>query len=345
MHAEWQLQSAPCVGVAVQAHAAVRNARGVKRLHSGACPASRCKSAAIQHMHSSHRRCAPLRAHVGAVVVGGREGTHQRLGSTLCACAIRRLSPERVQESDRRRVRYHVRQKRLAGCASGFSATHPGKHAHARTCRSHAGLRGSRACSGVSRLPTTASQDSTTARVRSVMKVLHESRIHMQSPTSPSRNVGAALDAPPLGGAAARESAVMAAACCAKCDATCEQGCCVVSTTKTHASRGHRSAAQTLILPRACALLAKPGRPGRVCQVRERNKVAGASATPPAGRRRWRWPTSWGSPRPAKPPGAQAAPRGPRPPCALASARAAQQRAPPTPARSAQAPGTRRQAR
>ena len=93
-----------------------------------------------------------------------------------------------------------------------------------RTCRSHAGLRGSRAWSGVSRLPITASHDSTAARVRSDMKLVHESRIHMQSPTSPSRSVGAAPTVlAPRGAAAARPSALTAAECSAKCAATCKQ--------------------------------------------------------------------------------------------------------------------------
>ena len=78
------------------------------------------------------------------------------------------------------------------------------------------------------------------------------------------------------------------------------------------------------------------------CAKGERNDAMWASAAPPAGKRRWRWPTSSGSPRLATPPGAREALRGPRPPCARASARAALRRAPPTPAQNAPAPGTRR---
>jgi hypothetical protein len=71
----------------------------------------------------------------------------------------------------------------------------------------------------------TASQDSSAERVRSDMKLVHESRIHMQSPTSPSRSAGGAstVEATLLGAAEARESAVKAAECRAKCSATYER--------------------------------------------------------------------------------------------------------------------------
>ena len=101
--------------------------------HRGACRSGECRRHRAPRQCTVHcggaarervahialrgprERCAPFGAHVSAVIVSCCKGAHQRrrgLG-TLRAWLARSLPLERAQELDRRRIRHHVRQKRL----------------------------------------------------------------------------------------------------------------------------------------------------------------------------------------------------------------------------------------
>jgi hypothetical protein len=207
----------------------------------------------------THTQNAPGGAHVRAVVVGRRERAHEQRRRRRCAwmracvASERQLPPERIQKRDGRGVGDHVGQERLRSAAQrtrslvNVFTPRNNRVAHricvsTRTCASHSGSRGMVACSGVSRLPTSAAHASAAARVAGERKRVHVSRTHMQSPTSPSRTEGASqapLSLPEAwrrsDGDGGADSARSAAECAAKCAATCR--CAEHRAASAHAAR------------------------------------------------------------------------------------------------------------